>query len=518
MTLDDMLAKLADVSEEDRAKIIADAIDATKHLKWVPNPGPQSDAYFSEADELFYGGQAGGGKTDLLLGLAANEHTRSLILRRTNKEAGGLVDRLTGMLGTMSGLNRSTGTIKLEGNKQIETGGCEHEDDKQKRKGIPHDLKGFDEVSDFSKTQYEFIIAWNRSAVPGQRCRVVATGNPPTKPEGLWVLQRWAAWLDPEHPNPAKAGELRWYTTGEEGKEIEVDGPGPHLIKGEAVMARSRTFIPATLADNKDLEQQGYASVLAALPEELRAAYRDGQFGTALKDDAMQCIPTAWIRAAQARWVLRPPVDVPMCAIGVDVAQGGDDRTVLAPRHDGWFAPLICVPGKLTPDGPSVAGKVVAARRDNAKVIIDLGGGWGGEAYAHLVRNNVDAVGYMGVKSSGRRTQDKTLKFFNVRTEAYWRFREALDPAQPQGSVISLPQDPELVADLCAPKFEIRGRGEDGVIHLEPKEKVCDRIGRSPDKGDAVVMSWFDGIKQIHIRGGWSERDKRPTQAVMKRR
>jgi hypothetical protein len=28
---------------------------------WFPNPGPQTDAFFSEADELFYGGAAGGG-------------------------------------------------------------------------------------------------------------------------------------------------------------------------------------------------------------------------------------------------------------------------------------------------------------------------------------------------------------------------------------------------------------------------------------------------------------------------
>ena len=31
-------------------------------VEWHPSPGPQTDAYFSEADELLYGGQAGGGK------------------------------------------------------------------------------------------------------------------------------------------------------------------------------------------------------------------------------------------------------------------------------------------------------------------------------------------------------------------------------------------------------------------------------------------------------------------------
>jgi len=50
----------------------------------------------------------------------------------------------------------------------------------------------------------------------------------------------WAPWLDPVHPRPAKPGELRWFTAGSDGEDIEVDGRGPHLISGEQVLARSR--------------------------------------------------------------------------------------------------------------------------------------------------------------------------------------------------------------------------------------------------------------------------------------
>ena len=44
-------------------------------MAWVPNPGPQTQAFLCEADELFYGGEAGGGKTDGGIGLAPSPNT-----------------------------------------------------------------------------------------------------------------------------------------------------------------------------------------------------------------------------------------------------------------------------------------------------------------------------------------------------------------------------------------------------------------------------------------------------------
>jgi hypothetical protein len=49
---------------------------------WNPLPGPQTIAYQTLADVTGYGGAAGGGKTDLALGLAITAHQKSLILRR----------------------------------------------------------------------------------------------------------------------------------------------------------------------------------------------------------------------------------------------------------------------------------------------------------------------------------------------------------------------------------------------------------------------------------------------------
>lgn len=500
MNLEEVLQALSGLPKEKKEAVIADAMAATKDMQWIPNPGPQTDAYFCEADELFYGGQAGGGKSDLALGLALTAHKRSLILRRLKGDAKKLVPRAHEIAGHKDGYNGQEAIWKLPDGRQIDFGGCEMEDDKQRYKGDPHDLIVFDEGTDFLESQYRFIIGWNRAADPKQRCRVLVTSNPPTTAEGLWVIKYWAPWLDPKHPKPAKPGEIRWFTTIN-GKDTEVDGPGPHYIPGEPepVMARSRTYIPAKLSDNPDLAATNYGSVLAAMPEELRAAYRDGRFDLGLRDDPWQTIPTEWVLAAQRRWTTTPPVGVPMCSMGVDVAQGGIDQTVIAPRYDGWYAPLIAVPGSQTPLGTDVAGLVISKRRDNAKVVIDIGGGWGGDAYAHLRENQVDAVSFMGVKQSLRRTKDNQLKFANLRTEAYWRFREALNPDQEGGSPIMLPDDRELLADLTAPTYEVKSGG----IVLESKEKLVARIGRSPDRGDAVVMAWHAGDKAANAYQQW---------------
>jgi hypothetical protein len=58
---------------------------------------------------------------------------------------------------------------------------------------------------------------------------------------------------------------------------------------------------------------------------------KDSDFSARLNDHEFQVIPTAWIEAAQERWRENGSCG-PMTAIGVDVAPGGDDRTVVAAR------------------------------------------------------------------------------------------------------------------------------------------------------------------------------------------
>lgn len=514
--LDQITQRVLGLPDAERDTLIDDALQATKHMLWVPNPGPQTQAVLSLADELFYGGEAGGGKSDLEIGLAFEQHQRSLILRRFNDDAKALAERALEVMGSRDGYNGAEHTIR-RGRQFIRFGGCKDLEDRQRYKGKPNDFIGFDEIPDFLEAQYRFIIGWNRSANPKQRCRVVCTGNPPTTAEGLWVIAYWGPWLDPMHPlyGKVKEGELLWYTTIN-GRDTLVDGPGPHQIPGEPkpVMARSRTFIRAKLEDNPDLAATNYDSVLASMPEEFRTAYRGGKFDAGLKDKAFQLIPTAWVRAAQARWTEQSPVGVPMSAMGVDCTGGSVDPMVIAPRYDGYYPKPIIIPGKDIPAekaGRAAAGYVLAERRDRCFVIVDMGGGYGGPCYEQL-HDNIDAETmfepkvqqYKGSMESVRRTADGSFGFYNKRTEALWAFREALDPGQIGGSPISLFPSNTLLADLTTPTFSHVG----GKIKALPKEDVCDLLGRSTNEGDAVVMAWTAGPKAVTDGAAWDQNRK----------
>lgn len=498
MAIEDVLLALEGLPAGARAQLQETALDATAHLRWVPNPGPQTEAYYSEADELYYGGEAGGGKSDLILGLALNCHRRASIFREFKDDARALGTRLCEIIGSNSGWNDQQATWR-NGEQIFNFFGLPNEKDKEHHKGKARDLYGFDEIPDFTESQYLFVTAWNRSTHPGQRSRVVCTGNPPTRAKGLWVIRRWAAWLDERHPEyPAKDGELRWYLRQDDDTEIEVDGPGPYQVDGKETRAKSRTFIRARLEDNPDLDRDEYDATLAQLPKELRDAYRGGRFDKALKDHPFQVVPTAWVLEAQKRWTAQPPAGVPMCAMGVDPAGGGKDKLTIATRNDGWYAPIIAISGKEIGITGQCAGHVVAARRDNCDIVLDMGGGYGGATYTRLVDNEIKPEIHKGSNKSMKRTKDRKLGFVNKRAEVYWLFREALDPDQLGGSPIALPPDQELVSDLTVLTYEVGNRG----IDMLTKEEVTKILGHSPDKGDAVVMAWSAGLRGLAPMAG----------------
>jgi len=408
--------------------------------------------------------------------LARTEHTRSLLLRRTYTELeDSLISRSLEFYGEKRHYNQSKHIWHLPDGKEVRFRHLQHEKDVEDHKSAQYDLIGFDELTGFTQFQYIYLLSRARTTRPGQRVRVVAGTNPGGEGND-WVMERWAAWLDEGYPNPAEPGELRWFRRDEDGHDVECEATHPDAL--------SRTFFPAPLSENPKIDP-GYRKRLALLPEPYRSQLMNGDWTAGLTDDAYQVIPTLWIKEAMKRWKLNgteetPPLDV----VGVDVARGGMDQTVLARRCGNRFDELEKHPGRTTPDGASVAALVSLALLDGGCANIDVIG-IGSSAYDSCIQAGLEIYDVNFAAGSNETDASGTMKMVNKRAEYYWRMREALDPKRDETEQIALPNDPELLGDLRAPRWKMQRNG----ILIESKEDIKKRIGRSPDCADAVVLA-----------------------------
>lgn len=454
----------------------------SQRVRWVPQPGPQLDAFLSPADQLLYGGAAGGGKTFLAILLAMERHRRTLFIRREAVQLQPVVDELAGLLGSRDGYNGQDRVWRLPGGRQIQFGGVPNPGDETKFQGNPRDLLVLDEAANLLEIQARFLLGWVRSTDPRQRCRALLCTNPPTSGEGEWIIRWFAPWLDPKHPKPARPGELR-YVAMLDGAETWVDGPEPFEHKGERITPVSRTFIPSRVQNNRFLVATNYVQTLQALPEPLRSQMLRGDFNAGRSDDEWQVIPSSWVKAAMERWKAedRPG---PVASVGIDPSRGGDETTIAVRR--GWRYDEIVT---VKPDasgvvsGGAVAMRALEVAGDEAPIHVDVIG-IGASAVDHLeahVGRRVVAVN--GADGSDAKDISGKLGFANRRAETWWRFREALSPDR--APRVALPPDQRLLADLCAPHYRLTARG----LLIEDKAEVKRRLGRSPDRGDAVVLA-----------------------------
>lgn len=481
---------------------------------WRPLPGPQTMAYESTADVIGFGGAAGGGKTDLAIGMALTEHHRSQMFRREGPQLKGMIDRLREIVDPQL-VAGNPPVYKGPDERQIEFNSMPNLGDETKYQGRPKDLLVIDEAANFLEAQVRFVKGWVRTTRTGQRKRTLMTFNPPTTAEGRWVIDFFGPWLDKKHTlYPTPPGALRYvYVDPVTGKDvwIEDDNSRPFVLEAgervydfdemrylpeEIINPESRTFIPSRITDNPFLVGTGYMQQLQSLPEPLRSQMLLGDFHAGVGDDPFQVIPTEWIEAAQARWK-KPTRKGEMLTVGVDVARGGRDNTCLAPRHkhDGteyWFDELTVEKGKDTPDGEAVAGLAIAKRRDQAPILIDVIG-VGASPYDILSGAGQDVLGVNGSEKALGTDRSGRLTFFNQRSEDWWRVRELLDPANNYG--VCLPPDPELLKELAAPRWELSGF----TIKVESREDIIERVGRSPDRATAVILAARDAPKRAAI-------------------
>lgn len=429
----------------------------------------------SEAFEVLFGGAVFGGKTYLLAWVAKNQGRSVLMTRKTYGELEEsliqeCLDRFP------DGSNHYAGSPKYVftyPDQRIKAGYAARFEDALNYKSAQYDTLLCDEITQWPDPRiYEYLISRVRTRHQHQRCRVICCSNPGEDGEP-WVLHRWRAWLDPNYHDKAEPGELRWFRRDEKGNDVECNLDHPDAL--------SRTFIPSFMADNP-CYTDAYRRQIDALPEPLRTQLRDGVWGIGVEDNPWQLIPTAWIDASMDRW--KKPTGK-MDALGVDVARGGKDQTVLTPRYGRVVDELQPTSGKLTIDGPAVAALVVNACPPDTLIGLDIIG-VGTSPYDILTSQGYNVIPLNGSAKAMRieygvdkpyTDRSGQLSMRNLRAGIFWNLRELLEDGD-----IDLPPDPELRADLIALRWKITPAG----VQVEDKDDIKKRIGRSPDKGDAV--------------------------------
>ena len=215
--------------------------------------------------EVFYGGAAGGGKTDLLLRAALQfadlPGYKALLLRRTYPELAqpsGLIDRSQEWLAGRAKWNEQKHRWTFPSGAVLEFGYLGRSTDKFRYQGSEFDFIGFDELTHFDESDYLYLFSRLRrrsgSPIPP---RMRAASNPGGRGH-RWVKRRFIERKpDPENPEdtPERCAE--------------------------------RVFIPAKLPDNPGIDQTAYRESLSQLDPETRAQLLDGDW------DARE--PGAWV-------------------------------------------------------------------------------------------------------------------------------------------------------------------------------------------------------------------------------
>lgn len=210
--------------------------------------------------------------------------------------------------------------------------------------------------------------------------------------------------------------------------------------------------------------------------------------GAFAADDESAVIPLSWVEAANRRWhdLAESGQWGPLTRVSVDVARSGADRTVFAHRHGLAIRELEHF--GFDDSTMNTADRVAAIQRGrdpSPPSIVDVIG-VGAGVYDRLRQLRLPTHPFTASGRTDMRDESGELGFTNVRSAAWWNLRTLLHPER--GLDLALPPDDELTGDLCAPRWEERAGGR---IYVESKEDIRERIGRSPDDGDAVVMAFW---------------------------
>ena len=265
-----------------------------------PNP-KQMEFFTAEERYVAYGGARGGGKSfamrrKFVLLAMKYRNLKLLLLRRTFAELeGNHIIPLQSELQGIAKYNSEKRMFIFTTGSMIKLGYCDSDKDVYQYMGQEYDVIGFEEATNFTEYQMEFIKTCNRTVRTDFKPRIYYTCNPGGV--GHEYIKR--LFID------------RNYKNGEEPSEYR--------------------FIKATVYDNYVLMQRNpeYIRTLESLPEHLRRAFLNGDWdvveGQFFSEFSREIhvvdpfpIPLAWKRFRSMDWGYNDPCAVYWHAVAPD--------------------------------------------------------------------------------------------------------------------------------------------------------------------------------------------------------
>jgi hypothetical protein len=273
--------------------------------RWIPprppwnGPHPRQHAFlWLSCDEAFYGGAAGGGKSDALL-MAALQYVdvpnyAALIVRKTFAQltkAGAIMDRsLDWLKNTDAKWNGNEHKWTFPSGATLEFGHLQTSNDKYNYQGPEFQFVGFDELTQFDEDDFIYLSSRLRKPSAGPLSQVPLRLRSASNPGGKghrWVKRRYIERL----PRPGDPEDT------------------PEKCAG-------RIFIPAKVKDNPSIDQDAYRRSLSALDPQTRKQLEDGD------------------------WNARPPGDWVYPGEGLDAAEQRGRELDAAPRAEQPSGPV----------------------------------------------------------------------------------------------------------------------------------------------------------------------------------
>lgn len=241
-----------------------------QEISWRPQAGPQTAfVHCTFADEVFFGGARGGGKTDAALGkllikaLQFGKGMRGIFFRRTYKQLEEVILRAKELYPQHGAKwKESAMTFTFPNGAWIKLGYLDRDEDADNYQGKSHTDIVIEEAGTFPNYAPIAKLKATLRSAKGIPCQMLLTGNP-GGPGAGWVRARY---ID---PNPAG-----WYPIKEIATRKLPDGT-------QQSYESTRIYIPSRVTDNQILMQNDpnyIARLMESGSEQLVRAWLEGDF------------------------------------------------------------------------------------------------------------------------------------------------------------------------------------------------------------------------------------------------